>query len=109
MEAEVQKYLDLIKADYLAWSSRSEKNSIQKKIAEEMIADFNSKLRAIPGKKYIKIVSNGGAHSFIQAVDDGKFFAGDVLKAASWAAPARNFSRGNILDGTAKPTWTGVV
>lgn len=109
MEAEVQKYLDLIKADYLSWNSRGEKDPIQKKIADEMVAEFNANLRVDVGNKYIKVVSRNSVHSFILKEDDKQFKKGDVLKAASWAAPARNFSRGNILKGTVKPTWTGVV
>ena len=107
MEQEVQKYLDLIKADYANWQSGRQLDAMQQKIRDEMIATFNAKLRVDHGNKYIKVVSNGGAHSFIVTKDNGKFRKGDVLKAASWAAPARNFARGNILDGTAKPMWTG--
>ena len=40
--------------------------------------------------------------------DDQKFKAGDLLKAASWAAPARNKARGNILKGDYSwVRWTG--
>lgn len=109
MEAEIQKYLDLIKADYARWHDNRQKDAIQQQISDEMVKEFNSKLRIDQGSKYIKVVSNGGAHSFIMTKDDGKFRKGDVLKSASWAAPARNFARGNILDGTANPSWTGVV
>jgi hypothetical protein len=42
--------------------------------------------------------------------DDGKFKRGDILKAASWKAPAKNFSRGNVLTGTLnRITWTGAL
>lgn len=109
MEVELQKYLDMIKADYARWHENRQNDAIQEKISAEMIAEFNAKLYVDTGSKYIKVVSNGGSHSFIMTKDDGKFRKGDVLKAASWAAPARNFARGNILEGTAKPTWTGVV
>jgi hypothetical protein len=30
---------------------------------------------------------------------DNKFKLGDILKSASWKAPARNFERGNVLTG----------
>jgi hypothetical protein len=48
------------------------------------------------GKKYIKIVSedNTGGRSAWGFVNMG---SGDVLKAASWAAPAKH-ARGNIFD-----------
>jgi hypothetical protein len=45
---------------------------------------------------------------FIQKEDDKKFRAGDILKAASWAAPARNKARGNVLDEDFSwVRWTG--
>ena len=47
---------------------------------------------------------------FIVKAGDKKFREGDMLKAAGWAAPARNFARGNILDGTGlnNARWTGI-
>ena len=61
------------------------------------------------GKKYIKIVENGGGvKAFVVGVDnDKKFKKGDILKAAGWNAPARNAARGNILDGGYAIDWTG--
>ena len=61
------------------------------------------------GKKYIKIVENGGGvKAFVVGVDnDKRFKKGDILKAAGWNAPARNAARGNILDGGYAINWTG--
>lgn len=42
-------------------------------------------------KKYIRIVSDGSVHCFIDRTN------GDVLKAAGWKAPAKH-ARGNIFD-----------
>jgi hypothetical protein len=60
-----------------------------------------------PGRKYIKLVSNKGGNSrsvwcFINKE------TGDIMKAASWAAPAKH-SRGNVADRTTYETypWTG--
>jgi hypothetical protein len=73
-----------------------------------MIVEFNAKLRVDEGNKYIKIVSNGSVHSFIVKEDGPKFKRGDILKAAGWAAPAKNFARGNLLIGDFKNiSWTG--
>ena len=40
---------------------------------KQMIKEFEDKLRVDEGSKYIKIVSNGGAHSFIVKKADAKF------------------------------------
>ena len=65
------------------------------------------------GRKFLKVVKTSygskSVHSFIciQAHDSWK--VGDILKAASWAAPAKNFARGNVLDSSsyANHKWTG--
>lgn len=41
------------------------------------------------GSRYIKIIRDGSAHCFVDRTN------GDVLKAASWNAPAKH-ARGNI-------------
>ena len=62
------------------------------------------------GSKYVKIiaVSAGGSrsvHSFVEKSN------GDIWKAASWAAPARNFTRGNVFNAASyakNVRWTGI-
>jgi len=56
---------------------------------------FNPVYTAEVGRKYIRIVQNGHGrhvHCFIDAE------TGDVLKAATWKAPAKD-ARGNLLTG----------
>ena len=73
-----------------------------------MIEEFDNRIEIRPGRKYIKIVSNGSVWGFIVATDnDNKFRKGDILKAAGYNAPARNHARGNILDGNYSIHWTG--
>ena len=58
------------------------------------------------GQKYIKVISRcspsgRSAHSFIDA-------DGNIWKAASWKAPAKNFTRGNIITRDFdRISWTG--
>jgi hypothetical protein len=49
-------------------------------------------------------------HSFI-VNKAGKFAIGDVLKAATWKAPATNFKRATVADKNSwvgRLTWTGI-
>ena len=82
-------------------------------VTAKMRLEFATGIEVSYGSKYIKIVTgkNGGNRSvwgFIVNTDkDKKFKKGDLLKAAGWAAPARNKARGNILDGGYVINWTG--
>ena len=72
------------------------------------------------GRKYVHVIMNHyhhfdgrptqrSSHSWVILADDKKFKQGDILKSASWRAPARNFSRGNVLDGSFNHIrWAGV-
>ena len=75
---------------------------------KDMQNRFADTLRFKKGKKYIKVTVNGSAWGFIVATDnDSHFRKGDILKAANWSSPARNFPRGNILDGNYHVQWMG--
>jgi len=55
------------------------------------------------------VFTQNSVHSFIVNIDDDiKFKRGDILMAASYNKPARNFARGNILDGGYAVQWAGV-
>lgn len=121
MTMMIDKYLNHIREDYantmFASGPRYDKtyNDEQKAWHKQMIENFNRTLRVEPGKKYLKIVSGGGSgtgcsvHSFIVATEnDAKFQLGTILKANSWRTPARNFARGNVLNGEWKTIpWMG--
>lgn len=75
---------------------------------EAFVDDFRKGFDIEVGRKYIKILNKGAAWAFIVKADDDKFKAGDVLKPASYAAPARNAARGNVIDKHFPALrWTG--
>ena len=114
----VDKMIDLCKEDYKKWSDLSSRydgdTESRKKIKDMMIEDYNNGIMFTKGSKYIKVVngkSNGqlSVWGFVVAThNDKKFRFGDILKAGGWAAPARNFPRGNVLDEDFRCVrWTG--
>lgn len=77
-------------------------------IRDKMIKEFDEGVTFTEGKKYIKIVTGNSVWGFVVNVDnDKKFRKGDILKPAGWATPARNFARGNVVDGKYSVCWTG--
>jgi len=78
---------------------------------ERMQSEYADGLRLEGGNKYIKVTMASGSQrsvwGFIVKEDTGKFRKGDLLKAASWKAPALNMARGNVLDGNYPLQWTG--
>jgi hypothetical protein len=90
-----------VAADFAAWNHDA---------TPEHVATYTPKLSLDGGKRYVRIVSQNGpgsraAFGFIDKT------TGDVLYAAGWKGPAKNFARGNVFDaqhGTARIRWTGV-
>lgn len=105
----VNVLVEHVKTDYAAWSNHTPANDpVALKIREEMTERFNESLSFELGSKYIKVIGNSGVLCFVVAKADDKFKIGDILKAASWRAPSRNFARGNVLSGNmSNVNWTG--
>ena len=104
MAVAIEDYLSAIKRDYRGRGELSE-------IRAEMVREFDAAIRYEIHRKFIKVITGPqtSVHSFIMREADGKFKRGDILKAASWKAPAKNFARGNVfsmihMNGV---RWTG--
>ena len=107
-QSSIIKYLEAIKSDYADFQTVTGNQPLtESQWTSQYIEEFNDRLHYTVGKKYIKVITGSSVHSFIVNTDtDPKFAKGDILKAAGWAAPARNSSRGNIMsDYTTQ--WTG--
>ena len=97
----MDRLLDNIHKDYEGWSSRIEYSSGAERV----------NITIKPGRKFIKIIRDTSVWGFV-AKSDGihkgvPMKMGDVLKAASWRAPAKH-TRGNIYDKNQNYfRWTG--
>ena len=104
-------YIDAIDRDYLTWQAMTAGKG-ESDIQKQMALEFTQALKVIKGSKFLKVVKENSVHSFICVKAHDKFVVGDILKAASYAAPAKNFIRGNILDVASyenRVRWTGIM
>lgn len=85
MDMALTEYMDLIQADYNRWNDNLEFPSDR----------LNVTIKT--GSKFYKVVVGTRVHSFVCRKAHDQWKVGDVLKAASWAQPAKNFVRGNVL------------
>ncbi len=94
----VAKFIDEVNAKRLAYYTNA-----------NMVNQYQSLVVEI-GNKYIRLWTGTTCWGFISRVDGDLKGApikkGDLLKPASWKAPAKH-ARGNIMDGTARYSTYG--
>ena len=111
VEAGVEAMLEHMRDDYRGWSRSGEKDEYGHRARME--EDYADNLHYTVGSKYIKVINSAHNSNCVEAFvvntdKDKKFRLGDILKPAGWAAPARNFPRGNVLERTfERVRWTG--
>ena len=116
MDKALTVYKTKIGEDYENWTLGSRAllsdDNITKRIKENSVVEFKNGIKHFYNTKYIKVIrvdNQTSVHSFIVNIhDDKKFKYGDILKAASWKTPARNFARGNVFEEY-KVQWTGAI
>src|SRR5210317_840710 len=97
----IKNMIDAMVEDYGMFSTTTLNNNI------EMFNQYKNSFKILNGRKFIKIINDNSVKAFIVKEDFKHFKKGDVLKAASWKAPALNKSRGNVLTGNYAIQWTG--
>lgn len=114
MSQAIKKMVGVMKRDYHRFwlnSTTVAEKGVLSQFAKDQLEGFNDSIEISEGKKYIKIIRNDNQRmvwGFIVNSDtDKKFKRGDILKAAGWAAPARNKARGNVFEDLSWVQWTG--
>jgi len=94
IDLALTEYMNAIQADYSKFNGKA-------------YASLNITINR--GSKFYKVVTGNSVHSFVCRKAHDQWKVGDVLKAASWAQPAKNFIRGNVLSQTyiSPVRWTG--
>ena len=111
----LDELVELAKKDYSDWSDLGSRydgeTDSRRKIKDDMISEYNREISYSDGSKYVKIITGNSVWGFVVRVhNDKKFRFGDILKPAGWKTPARNFARGNVVDGNfGGVSWTGAA
>jgi hypothetical protein len=110
----IESVLQKMSANYADWSVAAQRiakyEHNKDKVWVHWYDEYKVNTEFNIGRTYVKLIHAGSAVGFIViSKKDKKFAYGDILKVASWKAPARNFARGNVFtDMPEVIQWTGV-
>jgi hypothetical protein len=111
MRTTNQKAIDYLEANPIVKNFIKELNEFRKDYYVK--ADMPNQWKELTveiGNKFIRLWDGTGCWGFISRVDGdlkgSPIKKGDLLKAATWKAPAKH-ARGNIIDGTARYSTYG--
>jgi hypothetical protein len=106
MRTTNQKAIDYLEANPIVKNFLEKVNAERKEYYEK--ADMPNQYQELTveiGNKFIRLWQGTGCWGFISRVDGdlkgSPIKKGDLLKAATWKAPAKH-ARGNIIDGSAR-------
>ena len=110
LDQGITKAVELMTDSYKnMYADRATDDDWRKEYGIEQIAKFIGTTRILKGRNYVKVVADGSVKFFVVAKATKGFKIGDLLKAASYAAPATNFARGNVCENKfGDIRWTGV-
>jgi hypothetical protein len=106
MRTTNQKAIDYLVANPIVKNFLDKVNAERKEYYEKAdMPNQYSELTVEIGNKFIRLWQGTGCWGFISRVDGdlkgSPIKKGDLLKAATWKAPAKH-ARGNIIDGSAR-------
>jgi len=116
----VEQVVKTMKQDYIRWATQGGKKPVSD-FHQQALDNFNIEIKE--GPTYIKLIKTewtigrgghhggGGVSGFIVKTATKGFVEGDMLKAATYNAPATNFKRGNVFtdaNNASIARWTGI-
>ena len=107
-QEQITTLLARITEDYTRFLTRGKGLQEGDDWAKERLEQFTDGLTVVKGSKYLRIETDRSVWGYVVNTDSDKLFKeGDILKAAGWNGPARNFARGNVMNDGYETRWTG--